>query len=390
MRFAERMHLLGTESAFEVADRVAEIERKGKRVIKFHIGQPDFPTPENVKRAGIKAIEKNFTGYTQAEGIRELRERVCKELKSSRKVSYAPEEIVAAPGAKPIVFAASFALLEKGCEAVVPNPGYPIFASAARVMGARVVSMPLREKHGFSFEHEEFKKIVSRKTRLLFLNSPANPTGGVLSHDDLKLVRDLAVDYDFIVLSDEVYNRFLYGNAKHESIASLGGMRERTILLDGFSKTFSMTGWRLGFAAMPRELAHEITEIAINIYSCPANFTQRAGIEALAGPQESVKRMIREFDKRRRLIVGGLNAIEGVSCIMPKGAFYAFPNVKKILRGRKSDALENFLLQKAGVSCLSGSSFGSLGEGYLRFSYATSEGEIAEGLNRVEKAFSQF
>lgn len=390
MNLSQRMNILGTESAFEVASQVAAIERAGKRVIKFHIGQPDFSTPDNIKSAGISAIKENCTGYTEAHGLRLLREEVCREFKKTRGMECSPEQIIIAPGAKPIIFATAFALLEKGCEAIVPDPGYPIYSSAAAAMGAKVLPMPLTEQNDFSFDHEELKKTVSKKTRLLFLNSPANPTGGVMSRDDLGLIRDLAVDRDFTVISDEVYNRFLYDGSKHESIASLDGMEDRTILLDGFSKTFSMTGWRLGYAAMPIALAKAMSKIAINMYSCPANFTQRAGIEALAGSQESVKKMIGEFDKRRKIMVAGLNAIAGVSCANPKGAFYAFPNVKKILRWRTSNEMQDFLLQNAGVSCLSGSAFGSFGEGYLRFSYATGEQDIREGLERVGKAFAEF
>ncbi|MBI5036632.1 pyridoxal phosphate-dependent aminotransferase [Candidatus Micrarchaeota archaeon] len=389
MELAERMKSIGTETAFEVGARVAALERQGKKIYKFHIGQPDFPTPTNIKDAAKKALDKNKTGYTDASGTYACR-KTCAEFSSKlRGVNFTPEETVVAPGAKPIIFAAAFTMLDENSEAIYPNPGFPIYESSIKVMGAKAVPLPLLEEEGFNFDVEALKEKITPKTKLLFTNTPQNPTGGVLRDDVLKAVRDLAIDHDFFVFSDEVYSCITYGKP-FKSIAALEGMKERTIVLDGHSKTYAMTGWRLGYGLMPVELAKAMTTLAINIYSCPSSIMQEGGIEALVGPQDSVREMVAEFRRRRDFIVSRLNKIDGVSCNMPEGAFYAFPNVKKVLARKnwKSNQLERYLLEN-GVSVLSGTAFGEYGEGYLRFSYANSLEELEAGLDRVGEAFEK-
>ncbi|MFH1057028.1 MAG: pyridoxal phosphate-dependent aminotransferase [Candidatus Micrarchaeota archaeon] len=389
LNLSDRMKLLGTETAFEMGMKVAALEKQGKKITKLHIGQPDFPTPENVKQAAVKAINANKTGYTTSNGTFEIRSAVADYIHKTRGVPVSPDEVMVMPGGKAVMFAAAFVLLDSNSEAIVPNPSYPIYDSAARVMGAKVKHLPILEEKEFSFDHETFKHLVSSQTKLVFINTPSNPTGGILSREDLKLVRDLAVEKDFWVLSDEIYSRIIY-EGKHESIFNMDGMKERTILLDGWSKTYSMTGWRLGYGVMPVELAKHFATAAINMYSCVTNFCQDGGIEALTGPQDAVDKMVGTFKERRDFIVKGLNEIPGVSCVMPKGAFYAFPNVKKICdkSGMKSKELEQLLLDH-GLSCLSGTAFGSHGEGYLRLSYAASKEDIANGLEITRNAFEK-
>jgi len=385
---AKRIANMGTETAFSVGSRISALERQGKKIYKFHIGQPDFPTPENIKKAGMDAIAANFTGYTEPAGIFELRQAAAEYISRTRHVEVDPAEVVIAPGAKPIMFGAGFICIDKGDEAIYPNPGYPIYESFIRVNGGKAVPMKLSEEQGFAFDHEQLKaKVKKGKTKMIVVNSPANPTGGVLGEDDLKLVRDLAVDNDTLVFSDEIYDQFIY-EGEFKSLFSLDGMKERTILLNGHSKTYSMTGWRLGYGVMPKELAEKFVQLGINMYSCPCSFVQKAGVEALRGPQDSVVRMREEFRRRREVIVKGLNDIRGVKCVMPKGAFYAFPNVKRALKklGMKSAVeLQEKLLVEKDVSVLSGTYFGKYGEGYLRMSYATSMPDIEEGLRRMRE-----
>ena len=385
------MSIIGTETAFEVGIRVAGLEKQGKKITKLHIGQPDVPTPENVKQAGIRAIQENKIGYTTANGVFELRQAVCDDIKKTRGIQPDPDGIVITPGGKPILYMAAMTLLQPGDEAIVPNPAYPIYDSACRFAGAKVVGLPLTEETGFRFDHEVFKSKVSSKTKLVVMNTPANPTGGTLAREDFKLVRDLALDNGFMVLSDEIYSRIVY-EGEHESIYAFPELVDQVILLDGWSKTYAMTGWRLGYGVMPKALAKAFTTMAINIYSCVSNFTQYAAIEALKGPQDSVTKMVGEFDARRKLIIKLLNDVPGVSCVMPKGAFYAFPNVKKVCEksGMTSKQLEEFLLQKHDLAVLTGTSFGTLGEGYLRFSYAASQDTIREGVEKMRKAFESF
>ncbi|MDO8339426.1 MAG: pyridoxal phosphate-dependent aminotransferase [Candidatus Burarchaeum sp.] len=385
---AKRVSKLGTENAFNVGARVSELERQGKKIYKFHIGQPDFHTPENIKKAAVDAINANVTGYTEPAGTFELRQACAEYISKTRGVAVSPEEVVVTPGAKPIIFAAGFICVERGDEVVYPNPSFPIYESVIEANGGKAVPLRLDEETGFCFDHEELKaKVHKGKTKMIMINSPANPTGGVLSEADLKLVRDLAVDNDTLVFSDEIYDQIIY-EGEHRSLLAMDGMKERTILLNGHSKTYSMTGWRLGYGIMPKDIAEKFTRLGINIYSCPNAFVQKAGVEALRGPQDSVARMREEFRKRRDFIVKGLNEIKGVKCQMPKGAFYAFPNVKGALRRlgmKKSIELQEKLLYEKEVSMLSGTYFGKYGEGYMRVSYATGIADIEEGLRRMRE-----
>ncbi|MFA6036195.1 MAG: pyridoxal phosphate-dependent aminotransferase [Candidatus Micrarchaeia archaeon] len=385
---AKRISKMGTESAFAVGGRISALERSGKKIYKFHIGQPDFPTPENIKKAGIDAIASNFTGYTEPAGIFDLRQAAAEYISKTRHVEVDPAEVVIAPGAKPIMFGTGFICIDKGDEVVYPNPAYPIYESFIEVNGGKAVPLRLSEEQGFAFDHEQMKaKVKKGKTKMIVINSPANPTGGVLSEDDLKLVRDLAVDNDTLVFSDEIYDQFIY-EGEFKSVLSLDGMKERTILLNGHSKTYSMTGWRLGYGVMPKAIAEKFVQLGINMYSCPTSFVQKAGVEAIKGPQDSVVKMRDEFRRRRDVIVNGLNSIKGVKCQMPKGAFYVLPNVKGALRRlgmKQSIELQEKLLVEKDVSVLAGTYFGKYGEGYLRMSYATSMPDIEEGLRRMKQ-----
>lgn len=385
---AKRISKMGTENAFNVGARVAGIERGGKKVYKFHIGQPDFPTPENIKKAAIDAINANVTGYTDPAGTYECRQACAEYIARTRGIEVEPDEVAVAPGAKPFIFAAGFVCVEKGDEVIYPNPGFPIYESAIEVNGGRAVPLKLTDKDEFRFDHEQLKgKVRKGKTKMIIVNSPSNPTGGVFNDDDLKLVRDLAVDNDTLVFTDEMYDSIIY-EGEHRSVISLPGMKERTILLAGHSKSYSMTGWRLGYAIAPKEITKRFVQLGINTYSCPTAFVQKAGIEALRGQQETVVQMRDEFRRRRDVIVKGLNSIKGVACVVPKGAFYAFPNVKRALKRlgmEKAVELQEKLLVEKDVSVLSGTYFGKYGEGYLRMSYATSMADIEEGLRRMKE-----
>ncbi|VVC03008.1 Aspartate aminotransferase [Candidatus Burarchaeum australiense] len=385
---AKRVSKLGTENAFNVGALVAGLERQGKKVYKFHIGQPDFPTPQNIKNAAIEALHANMTGYTEPAGIYELRQACAEYIAKTRKVEVSPEEVVITPGAKPIIFAAAFVCVERGDEVVYPNPTFPIYESVIEVNGGRAVPLRLNEETGFRFDHEELKaKVKKGKTKMIMINSPANPTGSILDENDLKLVRDLAVDNDTLVFSDEIYDQIIY-EGEHRSVLSLPGMKERTILLNGHSKTYAMTGWRLGYGVMPKEIADKVIRLGINIYSCPTSFVQKAGVEALRGPQDSVAVMRDEFRRRREVVVKALNEMKGVKCQMPKGAFYAFPNVKGAMRRlgmKKAIELQEKLLYQKEVSILSGTYFGKYGEGYMRFSYDTTMADIEEGLKMMRE-----
>ncbi|BAL81466.1 pyridoxal phosphate-dependent aminotransferase [Caldisericum exile] len=386
MKISKMIQRAGTETAFEMLAKAKELERQGKSVIHFEIGEPDFNTPENVKKAGIKAIEENYTHYSPTQGILELREAVAEYISKTRDIKVSPDEVIITPGGKDVIFGTMLSLLDEGDEAIYPNPGYPIYESAIRFVGAKAVPMPIREENDFAFDRHEFEKLVTPKTRLIVINSPANPTGGILSYEDLEFIADIAKKNDIMILSDEIYSRIIY-EGKFVSIASIPGMKERTIILDGFSKTYAMTGWRLGYAVANKEVIEALKRVAVNSFSCVATFVQMAGIEALRGPQDEPERMRKEYEERRNLIVQGLNEIPGFSVKMPKGAFYAFPNVKKV--GKPSKELADYLLYEAGVCTLSGTAFGEYGEGYLRFSYATSKENIIEGLKRVKQAIEK-
>jgi aspartate aminotransferase len=382
--FADRMASLGTETAFEVLARAKALERQGKEIIHLEIGEPDFDTPKNIKEAAVKALYAGYTHYVPAAGIPELREAIAEYISKTRKIPVDPEEVVVTPGAKPIMFFAILACVDRGEEVLYPNPGFPIYESMINFVGAKPVPIPLLEENDFRLDHEYVKEKITKKTKMIILNSPENPTGGVLTKEDLKVIADcIANRDDVIVLSDEIYSRIIY-EGTHESIASLPGMKEKTIILDGFSKTYAMTGWRLGYGVMRKDIAEKITQLMINSNSCTCAFVQMAGVEALKGPQDSVEKMVAEFRKRREVIVEGLNNIKGITCKKPKGAFYVFPNIKGI--GKKSKEFSDYLLNEAGVAVLPGTSFGKYGEGYLRISFANSVENIKKALDRISKA----
>ncbi len=381
---ADRMSVLGTETAFEVLARARALEKQGRDVVHLEIGEPDFDTPKNIKEAAVKAIYNGYTHYVPAAGIPELREVIAEHISETRKIPVDPDEVVVTPGAKPIMFFAILACVNPGEEVLYPNPGFPIYESMINFVGAKPVPIPLKEENDFRLDHEYVKKKITKKTKMIILNSPENPTGGVLTKEDLKVIADCIADRDdVLVLSDEIYSRILY-EGKHESIASLPGMKEKTLILDGFSKTYAMTGWRLGYGVVRKDLAQKITQLMVNSNSCTCAFIQVAGVEALKGPQDSVDKMVAEFKKRREVIVSGLNNIKGITCKKPKGAFYVFPNIRSV--GMSSKEFSDYLLNEAGVAVLPGTSFGEYGEGHLRISFANSVENIKKALDRINEA----
>lgn len=381
------MELLGTETAFEVLARAKALERQGKEVIHLEIGEPDFDTPRNIKEAAIRALNAGFTHYVPAAGIPELREAIAEHISETRDIDVDPDEVVVTPGAKPIMFFGVLACVNPGEEVMYPDPGFPIYSSVVNFVGAKPVPIPLREENDFRIDVEHLRKSITNRTRMLILNYPENPTGGILTHNDLKAIAEaLAERDDIVVLSDEVYNSIIY-EGKHESIASLPGMKERTIILDGFSKRYAMTGWRLGYGVMRKDLAERITQLMINSNSCTCAFVQMAGVEALRGPQDEVEKMVAEFRRRRDVIVSGLNKIGSISCREPKGAFYVFPNITGT--GMDCRRLADYLLSEAGVAVLPGTSFGEYGEGYLRLSFANSVENIRKALDRISGALER-
>ncbi len=377
---AQRMAHIGQETAFEVLVRARALEALGRSVIHLEIGEPDFDTPAHIVQAGQDALERGFTHYGPGAGLPELRQAVSRYLQKWRNLDVDPQRVVIAPGGKPVMLWAFMALVNPGDEVLYPDPGFPIYESLTRFLGAKAVPMPLREDRQFRFDPDEFRSLVTDKTRLIVLNSPHNPTGGVLTRSDLEAIADVAIQRDIAVLSDEIYARILY-RGEHISIATLPGMLDRTIILDGWSKTWAMTGWRLGFGVYPAELIPHVERLVSNSVSCTASFSQQAAIAALEGPQEPVEAMLAEFRRRRVAIVAGLNELPGVSCLEPDGAFYAFPNITGT--GMNSRELADRLLQEAGVACLAGTAFGEYGEGYLRFSYANSLDNIGIALQRM-------
>ena len=378
---AERMNHIGQETAFEVLVRARALEATGRSVVHLEIGEPDFDTPSHIISAAQQALEEGFTHYGPGAGLPELRQAVAAYLQRWRGIDVDPLRVIVTPGGKPIMFFAILALINPGDEVIYPDPGFPIYESMARFVGGTPVAMPLREERGFRFDPDEFLSLVSDRTRLIIINSPHNPTGSILTHADLEVVADVARERNIVVLSDEIYSRLLYNGQRHESIATLDGMLDRTILLDGWSKTWAMTGWRLGFGVFPTELVPHVERLISNSVSCTASFAQQAAIAALEGPQDAVDRMLAEFVERRAAIVAGLNALPGVRCLEPDGAFYAFPNITGT--GFKSRDLADRLLQEAGVACLSGTAFGTYGEGFIRFSYANSLPNIHLALERM-------
>jgi aspartate aminotransferase len=382
MRYADCMKRLGTETAFEVLARAKGLEAQGKKIIHLEIGEPDFDTPSNIIEAAVSALKKGFTHYGPSAGLPAFREAIAEDISKSRNIKVTPSMVVVTPGAKPIMFFLIMALAGPGDEVIYPNPGFPIYESVINFVGAKAVPIQLHEENDFRLDVNELKKLVTSKTRLMIINTPQNPTGGILTKDDLKAIAEIAVKNDIMVLSDEVYCRINY-DGRHESITQFPGMMERTVLLDGFSKTYAMTGWRLGYGVMREDLAVQIAKLQTNANSCTASFTQMAGIEALRGPQDDANQMVAEFKKRRDVIVEGLNGIKGVTCKKPHGAFYVFPNVSKL--GIDTKKLETEIMDKAGVAVLSGTAFGEYGKGYLRLSYANSISNIKEAVSNIKK-----
>ena len=380
LRLARRMARLGTETAFEVLVKAKALEAQGRDIVHLEIGEPDFDTPRNIIDAAVDALHKGFTHYGPSAGLPQLREVIAQHVSETRRVNVTPDEVVVVPGGKPIIFFSILALVEEGDEVIYPNPGFPIYESMINYVGAKAVPIRLREELDFRLDVDELVNLINDRTKLIILNSPQNPTGGVLVKTDIERIAAAIGDRNIIVLSDEIYSRLIF-EGEHHSIMSLDGMKERTILLDGFSKTYAMTGWRMGYGVMRADLATHIARLMTNSSSCTASFSQIAGIEALRGPQESVDTMRAEFKRRRDVMVAGLNKIKGFSCRLPHGAFYVFPNVTKT--GWLSKKLADALLDDAGVAALSGTAFGDFGEGYLRFSVANSIENIEKALDRV-------
>jgi aspartate aminotransferase len=384
MQLAHRMSQLGTETAFEVLARAEKLKAQGKDVISLGIGQPDFPTPPHIVEAAAKALRDGHHGYTPANGIVPLREAVAADVLRHRRVEVSPDNIVIMPGGKPTMFFSIMMFGESGAEIMYPNPGFPIYESVIRFSGATPVPIELHEASGFSFSADEVLEKVTEKTRLIIVNSPANPTGGIVAEEELdKFARGLERFPNVVVLSDEIYSRMLYDGHKHKSLLAYPALRDRLIVLDGWSKTYAMTGWRLGWSLWPDELAPLAAKLAVNDHSCVNAATQWAGIAALEGPQDAVDEMVKAFDQRRKLIVQKLNELPGVSCVTPLGAFYAFPNISGT--GMTSAQMQDAMLTKANVATVAGTSFGAMGEGYVRFSYAASTAQIEEAMARIAK-----
>jgi aspartate aminotransferase len=382
LRLAGRMSRLGTETAFEVLNKARALERQGKDIVHLEIGEPDFDTPNNVVEAGVKAMRGGWTHYGPSAGLPDLRQAIAEEVSRSRGVPVSSDEVVVVPGGKPIIFFSLLALADEGDEVIYPNPGFPIYESMINYLGAKAVPVRLHEEKDFSFDVDELAALITDRTKLIILNSPQNPTGGVLNKSDIQDIAEAIGDRNIMVLADEIYCRLIF-DGEHYSFMSVPGFKDRTILLDGFSKTYAMTGWRMGYGVMRPDLATHITRLMTNSNSCTASFTQLAGIEAIRGDQSSVEHMRSEFQRRRDVFVAGLNKIKGFSCRMPKGAFYVFPNITRT--GWKSRKLADALLEEAGVACLSGTAFGEYGEGYLRFSVANSLENLKKALERIDQ-----
>lgn len=382
MKIADRMSNLGTETAFEVLAKARKLEAEGKSIIHLEIGEPDFPTPENICQAAINSIKAGDTHYTPSAGIPEVRKSIADYISRTRHIEVHPDEVVMTPGAKPIMFYAILTLVNEGDEVIYPNPGFPIYESMIKFVGGKPVPLKLKEEMSFAFDTKDLKKLITPKTKMLIINTPQNPTGGILTESEIREIGEILKDRpDIWILSDEIYSRLIF-KGDHFSITQIPGFKDRTIILDGFSKTYAMTGWRAGYGVMNTELAKLIAQLMTNSNSCTNSMVQKACIEAYEGPQDSVEVMKAEFMARRDIIVDGLNSIKGFSCIVPNGAFYAFPNITKT--GYSSKDLNEILLYKGGVAALSGTSFGEYGEGYLRFSYANSRENIKEAIKRIK------
>ncbi len=386
MHIANRIQRLGTETSFVVLQRARELEAQGKDIIHLEIGEPDFDTAPNIIQAAKDALDQGFTHYGPAPGLPEFRKVIAEVEGKRRSMEFDMSEVVVCPGAKPVMFYAIMAAVDPGDEVIYPNPGFPIYESCIELAGGIAVPLVLKEEKGFRFDIEDLKSLITPKTRMLIINSPQNPTGGVLTLEDLKAIAELAVKHDIIVLSDEIYGRVVYDGFVNHTIAALPGMRERTIILDGFSKTYAMTGWRLGYGIMPAEFAAVCSKLQTNVPSCATSFVQRAGMEALTGPQEWVDTVVAEFKRRRDFIVDALNDIPGFQCHKPLGAFYVFPNITGT--GLDSRTIADKILYEGNVACLSGTSFGKYGENYIRFSYANSIENIEKAMGRIKTLFS--
>jgi aspartate aminotransferase len=386
MQIADSMSLLGEETAFEVLAKAKALEAQGIDMIHMEIGEPDFDTPQFIKDAAKQALEDGFTHYTPSKGLPEVREVFADHIVQTRRVPVSRTQVVITPGAKPILFFGLIATVNPGDEVIYPDPGFPIYKSVIEFLGAKAVPLPLKEEVGFRFQHEDLWRLANERTKMIIINSPQNPTGGVLTEHDLVVISEVAKEFNCWVMSDEVYSTILYDGRKHQSIIGLPGMMERTILAEGHSKSYAMTGWRLGYGVMPEGLASHITRLVNNSCSCTAAFAQVAGRAAYEGSQDCIEAMRSEFEGRRDIIVEGLNSIDNVTCLKPSGAFYVFPNFKEF--GWTSRDIETYLLQKANVATLSGTSFGRYGEGYIRFSYACSKDTIEKAIDRVDKALA--
>lgn len=382
MKLAERMNRIGVETAFEVLVRARALEAQGRSIIHLEIGEPDFETPAHVVAAGKRALDEGWTHYGPTQGDPELRQAIAAHVSETRGITVGPQHVSVVPGGKPIMFFPMMALLERGDEVIYPNPGFPIYESMINFLEATPVPIPLVEERGFSLDLNLFKDRLSDRTKLIILNSPQNPTGGVIPADDIRAIADMVRDRDVMILSDEIYGR-IYFDQPPLSIASLPGMLEKTIILDGFSKIYAMTGWRLGYGVMPTWLVDAVNKLMVNSNSCTASFTQRAGLAALTGPQDDAVKMVAEFRRRRDAFCAALNTLPGFRCPIPSGAFYAFPNIEGT--GWKSKPLADGLLDKEGVACLSGTAFGAYGEGYLRFSIANSYENLMAAVDRIAK-----
>ena len=382
MKLAKSMARMGTETAFDVLVRARALEAQGRNIIHLEIGEPDFDTPRHIVEAGKAALDQGWTHYGPTQGLPELRTSIAKYISRTREIEVGAEHVCVVPGGKPIIFFPMMAVLEEGDEVIYPNPGFPIYESMIRYMGATPVPIPLVEERGFSFDLDVFFSKLSSRTKMVVLNSPHNPTGGVIPAADIRAIAGMLRDRDVLILSDEIYSR-IYFSEPPLSIASLPGMLEKTIILDGFSKTYAMTGWRMGYGVMPAWLVAAVNLLMVNSNSCTASFTQRAGIAALEGSQDEVRRMVSEFQIRRDAFCAGLNSLPGFRCAIPQGAFYAFPNIEGT--GRKSKELADAILNETGVACLSGTAFGEYGEGYLRFSIANSLEKLMEAVERIRK-----
>ena len=382
MKFAKRMSRLGTETAFEVLAKARALEAKGRDVIHLEIGEPDFDTPEHVVQSGIEALKSGATHYGPSPGFPDLRDNIAQEISSTRDIPVSAENVVVTPGGKPIMFFAILALINEGDEVLYPNPGFPIYESMINFVGGVPVPMKLLSDRDFRIDIDEVATQITPKTKLMIINSPNNPCGSIIEHSDLQELARLAKENDILVLSDEIYSRLLY-EGQHHSIAAFKDMLDRTIILDGFSKTYAMTGWRVGFGIMPVDLVEPISRLSTNSVSCTAAFTQMAAMEAMDGPQDAAYHIVEEFKKRRDIIVNGLNQIKGINCPMPKGAFYIFPSIEGT--GMSSRQFADELLEQGGVASLAGESFGQYGKGCIRFSFANSTENIEKALERIDR-----